>query len=456
MTLLSRLRGAAIGAYLDGDRVRHSLAAARRRLRGAPPTVHFYHDAADPWSYLALQAAVRLAELYPITMRFHLVGPPAADVDPAPVLRTKYAVKDAAELALHWDVELPTVREPDGNEVKKVCSVLIRDRPDREQLAIALELGKGLWTNDHKVVVAAMGKHGSENSGSIAPHLAAEYTKLRQAGFYRAGSFAYDGDWYPGIERLGYLEDRLIAELGVTPARRALVPRPASARPPEKLAGVGARPTLEVWWSFRSPYSYLALSGLERLARTLPIDLVIKPVLPMVARGLAVPKQKRMYLARDANREAERQGIPFGAICDPLGQGVDHAMAIAKLAFDQGQDRGLELISSIARGVWSEAKDLTSYVDLRALVERAGMDWDDARGAITDDGWRVWAADNAAELNAAGLWGVPSFRVGDHVAWGQDRLDLLADRLRRHLDALAAEQAASATPTPTPTPPPAS
>jgi len=31
-----------------------------------------------------------------------------------------------------------------------------------------------------------------------------------------------------------------------------------------------------------------------------------------------------------------------------------------------------------------------------------------------------------------GLWGVPSFKVGDFVGWGQDRLPLLADRLRRH------------------------
>ena len=65
MTLLSRLKGAAVGAYLDGDRVRHAVAAARRRLAGTRPTLHFHHDVGDPWSHLALQVAVRLAELYP-------------------------------------------------------------------------------------------------------------------------------------------------------------------------------------------------------------------------------------------------------------------------------------------------------------------------------------------------------------------------------------------------------
>ena len=99
MTLISRLRGAAIATFLDGDRVRHTVAAARRRVTGAPPTVHYYHDLADPWSYLTAQLAARIADTYPVTLRFHLVGPPAADVDPAPTLRLKYEVKDAAVLA---------------------------------------------------------------------------------------------------------------------------------------------------------------------------------------------------------------------------------------------------------------------------------------------------------------------------------------------------------------------
>lgn len=433
MTLLSRLKGAAIGAYLDTDRVRQAAAAARRRLTGARPVVHFHHDVADPWSYLALQAAVRLAELYPVDVKFHLVGPPAADVDPAPTLRAKYALRDATELAQHWDVELSAHREPDPVSVRKASQVLIRPRADRDQLAVALELGHALWQHDGKALTAAMGTHGTEASGNIAPHLAAEYTAMRARGFYQAASFAYEGAWYAGIERLGYLEDRLVDELGVAPTRRALEPRPATARPPARIGGAGARPSVEVWWSFRSPFSYLALSGLERLARELPIDLVWKPVLPMVTRGLAMPRIKRLYLVHDAHREAVRQGIPFGDLCDPLGSGVEHAMAIAHAAFAQGQ--GPALLASIARGVWAEAKDLTSYVDLRELVERAGMDWADARAAIADGGWKAWAADHAADLNAAGLWGVPSYRVGDHVAWGQDRLDLLADRLRRHLAA---------------------
>ena len=84
------------------------------------------------------------------------------------------------------------------------------------------------------------------------------------------------------------------------------------------------------------------------------------------------------------------------------------------------------------RGIWAEARDVSAYVDLRAVVERAGLPWDEARAALGDPEAAKAAQAHAADLAVIGLWGVPSLRVGDFVAWGQDRLPLLLDRLRRH------------------------
>jgi 2-hydroxychromene-2-carboxylate isomerase len=75
---------------------------------------------------------------------------------------------------------------------------------------------------------------------------------------------------------------------------------------------------------------------------------------------------------------------------------------------------------------------MTAYVDLRYVVERAGLPWTEARGALDAPQAAKWAQANLADLSVIGLWGVPSVRAGDFVAWGQDRLPLLADRLRRH------------------------
>ena len=105
-------------------------------------------------------------------------------------------------------------------------------------------------------------------------------------------------------------------------------------------------------------------------------------------------------------------------------------MAIMPAADAAG--RGLAFAESAMRGVWAEALDLASYVDLRTIVERAGLGWDAARAALADATWQTAAADAAADLNAAGLWGVPSFRIGDYATWGQDRLPYLVDRVRAH------------------------
>ncbi|HMG57779.1 MAG TPA: DsbA family protein, partial [Kofleriaceae bacterium] len=167
------------------------------------------------------------------------------------------------------------------------------------------------------------------------------------------------------------------------------------------------------------------------------VPLVLKPVAPMVTRGLTVPTVKRMYIVHDAKREADRHGIAFGELCDPLGPGIDNCLAIAARAAQRGQL--MAFARSAMRGIWTEALDMTEYVDLRQVVERAGMAWDDARDALAPEpsaAAQKAAQGNAAELAVYHLWGVPSLRCGEFVAWGQDRLPLLADRLRRH--ALAA------------------
>ena len=54
-----------------------------------------------------------------------------------------------------------------------------------------------------------------------------------------------------------------------------------------------------------------------------------------------------------------------------------------------------------------------------------------ARDQLETDRWRAEAEANRAEMMALGVWGVPSFRVGDVITWGQDRMWLIEDELKR-------------------------
>lgn len=433
MTLRSRLRGAAIATFLGADDARHALADLKRRVTGAERAIDFYFDLGDPASYLAAQAAERLARAYPVPVRFHLVSGPAADVDPAPALRALHAVRDAHDVAARFDVEFPGKKPAEPATQKRAAQILIRPRPDAEQLAVALAVARALWTHDTKQLTALAGQHGQEDQLSVAPYLATGYDRLRKAGGYQPAAFAYGGDWYLGVERVPYLEARLARDTGTTAP--PVLTRRAAPPPPIKLPA--GRATLECWFSFRSPYSYLAVAQLAAVVAELDVDLALRPVLPLVERGAQMPRVKTLYIAHDVHREAARLGLPFGHIADPLGAGARNAIAVLRAASRAG--RGLAFAEAAMRGIWAEALDLASYVDLRAVTERAGVAWDEARAALADDGWKQQVADNASELNAAGLWGVPSFRIGDYATWGQDRLPYLIDRVR-------AARAAGATP----------
>lgn len=432
MIIAKRLKGKAIAAYLGptGDAARRALAGIKSQWQKAPQRLDVYIDAGDPWSYLTAQVASRLIEAYPVDLAVHVVTPPASDVDGQPALRAKHAVRDAQLLAEYWDVDFPGKKEADPGALREVNSALIKPRPARDQLRAALELMAALWQNDRKAITKLLGTWGTESTNSIAPILSASYEELRKAGHYQGAMIAYGGEWYWGIDRLPYLEAQLAKDFGVDPAH-VVTPRPAGDRAPLALS---QKPlSCEMWFSYRSPYSYIALEKIEETLRPFGVPLVMRPVLPMIFRGHTVPTIKRLYIARDAKREADRLGIPFGEICEADRPAIDNLLTLSLWA---DQRRALMAFArSAMRGIWAEARDMTEYVDLRHVVERAGLPWQEARdvlGTSLGEDASKWASANAADLAVIGLWGVPSFRCGDFVAWGQDRLPLLADRLRRH------------------------
>jgi 2-hydroxychromene-2-carboxylate isomerase len=429
MIIAKRLKGKAISAWLGptGDAARRAFGNLKERISKEPRRLDFYFDITDAWSYLTAQAVTRLLAAYPVELGFHTITAPASDVDSNPIQRAKHTVRDAQQLAEFYDVDFPGKKEPDGGMVRDFASAMIRERPPMKQLEAALEFGRALWTTDKKDMVALLGKWGAESTGQVLPILNTAYSDLRKAGHYQGAMLSYNNEWYWGLDRLPYLEEALAKDLGV-PVKHVVQPR--AERGPLSLS---EKPlTADLWFSFRSPYSYIALEQIESVLAPYNVPLTLRPMLPMVSRGIPLPNVKRMYIVRDAKREADRLNIPFGEICDPLGAGVDRCIAIAKWAGERSQADMLRFAKSTMRGIWAEARDVADYVDLRYVVERAELPWEEAKAAMTDPTAQKWAQSNATDLLVFGLWGVPSMKVGDYIFWGQDRLPLLADRLRRH------------------------
>jgi 2-hydroxychromene-2-carboxylate isomerase len=234
---------------------------------------------------------------------------------------------------------------------------------------------------------------------------------------------------------LHYLADRLdemgLARAGEKGARLASIRQAMQlSLPVTPPAAARDLPPLELFHSFRSPYSYLSLKRVFAITDAFGLQLKLRPVLPMVMRGMQVPRAKLLYIARDTAREAERLEIPYGKIADPVGKGAERCLAVFRYA--ESEHKARDFLANAGLAIWSEAVDVSTDKGMRKVTGRTGLFWPDVVAAMESDDWRPETEANRESMMASGSWGVPTIRLGDEVFWGQDRDWLLA----RHIEEL--------------------
>lgn len=177
---------------------------------------------------------------------------------------------------------------------------------------------------------------------------------------------------------------------------------------------------VEYFFSFRSPYSYLSAPRVFALPQRYDIELVWRGVRPMAMRGQPLPRAKQLYILRDAAREAQRLGLPFGPIFDPLGEAVWRCLCVAEHAQTRG--RLAPFVISAARAIWGEGRDLREDAQLRPLCEALGLNWGECQQAMASLDYRERVEANTARLAELGHWGVPTLAYAGELYWGQDRV----------------------------------
>lgn len=355
--------------------------ALQRRLMGSTAKVIYFHQCDDPYSVLLAAKLEKLKAAYRIEILSYVAPTPEASAAPDLARLIDWSRRDADRLAKRAAIPLPVTGQ-------------------------------------------------SPFVPQVSPENLAQGAGLRKKlGHYLGATLYFEGEWYWGLDRLHYLEQRLQeAGLSVTsPASKAVSIFPVPPLRWDAIQASGSRkPQIHFFCSLRSPYTYLAAAQVRKLAEHYGAELKLKFVLPMVMRGLPVPWVKRLYILRDAKREAIRLGLPFGSIVDPVGKPVEAGLALLHYAISRG--KGSELLESFLQGVFAQGIDAGSSAGLRTIAERAGLTTDDIQAALADDSWRAVAETNRNDMLAGGIWGVPSFRVNDRpILWGQDRLWMLEE-----------------------------
>lgn len=206
----------------------------------------------------------------------------------------------------------------------------------------------------------------------------------------------------------------------------------------------------DLYFSFRSPYSYLSTPLLRDVVAEWDLELRLRVVMPLAIRQPTFFKTANpllpMYILRDSMRVAQYHDIPYswpqpdpivqdpGTLAIAEQQPYIHRLSrLGACAADKGD--GFRFACEVAETIWSgrvQGWDEGSHLEEAAT--RAGFELKELDSEIERDPakYDLIIEANQDTLREAGQWGVPTLVYDDEPFWGHDRIDLFLWRLRQH------------------------
>jgi 2-hydroxychromene-2-carboxylate isomerase len=206
--------------------------------------------------------------------------------------------------------------------------------------------------------------------------------------------------------------------------------------------------SVDLFFSFRSPYSYLALPKTSKLVADYDVTVNLRPVYPLAVRVPGFFKKTNPQFARyvvlDSSRVAKYQNIPFRfPRPDPIVQDMAtlevaaHQPYIHRLtrlgAMAQLEGRSLVFVEALASVLWDGSVNGWNEGDhLAGAAAKAGFNLAAMDAAISadPDRYEKVISGNESDHAASGHWGVPTFVFEKEPFFGQDRIDLLIWRMQ--------------------------
>jgi len=183
---------------------------------------------------------------------------------------------------------------------------------------------------------------------------------------------------------------------------------------------------VQIFFNFRSPYCYLASRSMFETLGGFSIEVDWRPLGGWNGRSAPDRAKHKMPIARqDVSRWCRRLGIPFNpppVTTDPTNAALG-SVAAARAG----------LLAPYVVGVmaqeWSHGRDIGEIDVLAAVCAEIGLAHDALVEAVESADCARALERNWALAQQLGVFGVPTFVVGDQIFWGNDRLDFLAEYL---------------------------
>ena len=207
--------------------------------------------------------------------------------------------------------------------------------------------------------------------------------------------------------------------------------------------------TYDLYWSFRSPYSYLITPRLVALEAEYDVVCNVRPVYPLAVRTPEFFETRDplwfSYFQTDIHREAEFLGLPFRwprpdpVYMDretrtyPKDQPHIHRLTRMGVAATE-RGKGLAFLNEISALIWSGSTDNWHEGDhIAEATRRAGLDPAEIANAVDSDAERLHGIIevNQIDQRKAGHYGVPMIAFNGAPFFGQDRYDQFRWRLEQ-------------------------
>ena len=194
--------------------------------------------------------------------------------------------------------------------------------------------------------------------------------------------------------------------------------------------------TVECYFDFGSPASYLASTQLPRLAAECGAQVLWRPMLlggVFKATGntspIAVAAKGRWMLA-DLARWARRYGVPFAM--NPHFPLMTLGLMRGAVAVQRQQPEHLaRYIEAVFRAIWVDGRNLGDPAVVAQVLGEAGLDAERILAATGDAAVKNALIAATEEAVGRGVFGAPTCFVGDEMFFGQDRLDFVREALSR-------------------------
>lgn len=207
--------------------------------------------------------------------------------------------------------------------------------------------------------------------------------------------------------------------------------------------------SFDLFWSFRSPFCYLALPRILEIHRAYDVEVQVRPIYPIAIRNADffkhVHPNYRRYHLLDSKRVAEYLGVPYRRpVPDPIVQDMKtNAIAaeqpyiyrLTRLGMAAARaGRGLPFLEQISPLLWDGSVDgWNEGTHLADAIRRAGLEPEALEREIAAEATNLdgLIQQNHDALVSAGHWGVPTIVFDAEPFFGQDRIELLLWRMNQ-------------------------